>query len=402
MRMRRRGARKRVGMGTYRVAIIGCGPRGMAQAAAYRAHPRTELCACCDLDADRRDQLGERFAIEARYHDFDRLLRAEAPDLVALPVGTEFHHPLAMLVLDHGCHLDVEKPLAQDLVQADAMIDRARVMESKIAVHHQTRVGAALRAVRETIGRGAIGELLELRASGKGYYGGYGLLNIGTHLVSNLVALAGHCRAVTATALTGHHVIEPEDVLPSPLGMGVLAGESVEAVLEFDHGVTAHLSHRRRPTVDSLGYGIEIRGSEGRLYWRPTGAWLLATPHWVPDGQHDEWQALEPFLPPLTIARDPDVPPDEVWYVDEFVRALDDDRAHPCSGVEGRHALEVIMGIFESAAWRRRVELPQPLRDHPLLRWRLAHRLLAPPPRPRDYASWLRAEDQRLAEWLNS
>lgn len=386
-------------MGSYRVAIVGCGPRGRAQAAAYRAHPRTALCACCDLDPERRDAFGEQFGLAARYHDLDALLRAEAPDLVALPVGTEFHYPLAMQVLDAGCHLDVEKPLAQELQQADAIVDRARVMGCKVAVHHQTRVGTTLRAVRQALADGAIGELLELRAAGKGYYGGYGLLNIGTHLICNLVALAGHCRAVTATALTGHHVIEPEDVLPSPLGMGVLAGEAIEAVLEFDHGVLATLSHRRWPQVDSAGYGIELRGSAGRLYWRPTGAWLLRTPHWAPDGQHDGWEALEPFLPPLTIALDAAAAADEVWYVDEYVRALDDHRAHPCSGVEGRHALEVIMGIFEAAAYRRRVELPQPLRDHPLLRWRLEHRLTAPPPRPRDYAGWLAAETQRLAAW---
>ncbi len=152
-----------------------------------------------------------------------------------------------------------------------------------------------------------------------------------------------------------------------------------------------------RQAVDKMLGEAFVRGSESR----GTGAWLLPTPHWVPDGQHDGWEALEPFLPPLTITREPDVSPDELWYVDEYVRALDDDRAHPCSGVEGRHALEVIMGIFESAAWRRRVELPQPLRDHPLLRWRLERRLTSPPPRPRDYAGWLAAEQQRLADWTS-
>ena len=389
-------------MGTYRVAILGCGPRGRAQAAAYRAHPRTQLAACCDLDAERRDGLGTAFGIEARYHELDAMLRAEAPDIVALPVGTEYHHPLALQVLEHGCHLDVEKPVAQDLFQADAIVDRSRALGVKVAVHHQSRVGPWLRAVREAIRDGAIGELIGLRGSGKGYYGGYGLLNIGTHLISNMIGLAGHCRAVTSTALAGQHAIEPEDVLPSPLGMGVLAGESIEALLEFDHGVMGILSHRRWPRVDNTGYGLEIRGTEGRLFWKSNGAWLLRTPHWVPDGQHDRWEALEPHLPPVSIARDPEASPDEIWYVDAFVQALDDDRAHPCSVVEGRHALEVIMGVFESAAWRRRVELPQPLRDHPLLRWRLEHRLGALPPRPRDYRGWLAAEDQRLAAWVSS
>ena len=39
-------------------------------------------------------------------------------------------------------------------------------------------------------------------------------------------------------------------------------------------------------------------------------------------------------------------------------------RDHECSGLEARHALEVMMGIFESAAYGMRVDLPQARRDN--------------------------------------
>ena len=58
--------------------------------------------------------------------------------------------------------------------------------------------------------------------------------------------------------------------------------------------------------------------------------------------------------------------------------------------------LEVMTGIFEAAAYGRRVELPQQRRDHPLLRWRKEHGLDEPPEVPRGYNAWLRAEDRRL------
>ncbi|MAG37191.1 MAG: hypothetical protein CL878_13235 [Dehalococcoidia bacterium] len=55
------------------------------------------------------------------------------------------------------------------------------------------------------------------------------------------------------------------------------------------------------------------------------------------------------------------------------------------------------MGIFESAAYGRRVELPQPGRDHPLLRWRREQGLGDPPPAvSRAYPEWIVAEDRRL------
>jgi len=39
------------------------------------------------------------------------------------------------------------------------------------------------------------------------------------------------------------------------------------------------------------------------------------------------------------------------------VCALDEDRDHVCSGTKGRHVMEVLLGIFEAAAYGRPVLL---------------------------------------------
>ena len=57
--------------------------------------------------------------------------------------------------------------------------------------------------------------------------GGYGFMNIGTHLVNNILHFAGHCRSVSAIALTAGKPITPQDVVPSPSGMGFIAGENI-------------------------------------------------------------------------------------------------------------------------------------------------------------------------------
>ena len=88
--------------------------------------------------------------------------------------------------------------------------------------------------------------------------------------------------------------------------------------------------------------------------------------------------------------------PDDYWFVDEYVRALDEGRDHECSGIEARHAIEVMMGIFESAAYAMRIHLPQESRIHPLLRWRNEAGLGTPEPMPRAYREWLTTEFQRL------
>ncbi len=102
----------------------------------------------------------------------------------------------------------------------------------RVAVHDQGWVGGAIKAVK-------VGDSRFLQGSGKGYYAGYGLMNIATHMLNAMLGVAGPVRSVQAVALTNGRPITPQDVAPSPNGMGYIAGEHVTAALDFASGVTA-------------------------------------------------------------------------------------------------------------------------------------------------------------------
>ncbi len=380
-------------MQQYRVAILGCRGRGTAAGRAYHQHPRTEVVALCDLVPERLATLGNELGVAARYDDLDQMIEAESPDIVAIPTGTEFHYPLAMRVLEHGVNIDIEKPICTTLIEADAVLAKAAEKGVQVAVHHQGRSGGALQAVKAAIAEGRIGDLRYVQGSGKGYYGGYGLMNIATHSLNAMLGVVGPAQSVQAVALTDGRPITPEDVVPSPSGMGYIAGEHVTAALAFECGISGTLLQHRFPKVDSTAYMIEIYGTEGRLYWKSGAPWFLSTPHFAP-GQ-SEWQPLAPIVPEHY---DPAGPAavEDYQFADEYVQALDEGRAHECSGEAGRHVLEILMGIFESGARGKRVDLPQAEREHPLLRWREEHGMGLPSPMPRPYAEWLAAEDCRL------
>jgi predicted dehydrogenase len=377
------------------VAILGCRSRGTAAARAYYQHPRTQVVGLCDLVPERVNALGDELGVAARYQDLDRMIGETGPEIVAIPTGTELHYQLGMRALEHGVHLDVEKPLCTDLQEADRLLARAEKKGARIAVHHQGRSGGAMKAIRKAIAEGRIGRLRYLCGSGKGYYAGYGLMNIGTHLVNAMLGVAGHVRSAAATALVDGRSATPQDVLVAAGGMGYVVGEHVTAVLEFESGITGALLQHRFPKVDSTAYMMEIYGTEGRLLWQANRAWWLKAPHFAPGMDGNPWQALEPVVPehydPAGKASEADYA-----YVEDYVRALDEGGQHECSGAEGRHVLEVLLGVFESAAYGRRVALPQKDRQHPLLRWRQEAGLGPPLPGPRPYGEWLAAEDQRL------
>ena len=227
-------------------------------------------------------------------------------------------------------------------------------------------------------------------------------MEIGTHLLTHMIKFGGHCQSVVAHATTCGRPITPQDVLPAPRGNGTIAGDHVTATLQFGNEVTGTLLQHRFDKIELDAHVVELYGTQGRLMWHPRGAWWLANPHVLPTNNLDKWQTLTPIYPESfaqageTIPGNSNLNEGDYWFVDEYVRALDEGREHECSGAEGRHVIEIIMGIFESAAYGTRVDLPQPNREHPLVRWRNEAGLGAPEPMPMADAQWLVEENKRL------
>ena len=306
-----------------------------------------------------------------------------------------------MRALEQGVNVDVEKPMCLELSQADEMVETARANGVQVAVHHQWWIAPWARAVARSIHAGEIGELRYIFASGKGYFGGFGLMEMGTHILHHLIQLGGPCQSVVAQATRAGRPIVPEDVVPAPRGLGPIAGDMITATLQFDSAVTATLLQHRLDTVQIDAHVVEIHGRAGRLLWHPSGAWHLPHPHELPGEGRDNWRMLEPvyaetYEPDESGANSAES--GDYAFVDEYVSALDERRTHVCSGEVGRHVIENINGIFEAAAYGKRVALPQQRRDgHPLLRWREEAGLGPPEPKPATDKEWLEAADARGA-----
>ncbi|MBV7334344.1 Gfo/Idh/MocA family oxidoreductase [Chloroflexi bacterium TSY] len=259
-------------MKTYRVAILGCRSRGTAAARAYYSHPRTQVVGLCDLIVERLNKLGDEIGVSARFTDLDEMIRQVEPDIVAIPTAPALHSPLAVRVLEHGVNIDVEKPMGLDLIEADAVMDKAAQVGARVAAHHQWRLSAYTQAINKAFQAGKIGELRYIYASGKGYYGGFGLMEIGTHLLTHMIKFGGHCRNVAAHATIRGNPITPQDVMPAPRGNGTIVGDYVTATLQFDNHVTGTLLQHRFDRLDLDAHVVELYGTEGRLLWHPQEA----------------------------------------------------------------------------------------------------------------------------------
>jgi len=146
-----------------RVAVVGVNHIGKIHCRAYRQRPDTELAAVCDLVAERAEAAGREFA-SPHYTDLRLLLERETVDVVVVATaGVEkgsHHFAPAMLAMEAGCDVFVEKPLSNDIEEARKMVAFAREKGVRLACNLNHRFTPAAARAKELAERGKLGELL--------------------------------------------------------------------------------------------------------------------------------------------------------------------------------------------------------------------------------------------------
>jgi predicted dehydrogenase len=345
----------------------------MSQARAYNMHPRAELAAVCDVDEERLAAASRELGVERTYTDYRCMLDEVSPDIVNIPTRTDLHAPLTIGVLEHKAPkaVVVEKPMANSLGDADRMVELAAKNGTRLAVHHQMRTTPPFNVAERLISDGAIGPLTSFKLRGKGYYGGYDMVNIGTHLLNGTRRFSGEARSVTAMLTTGGRPTTGEDVIAGPYGFGWTAGENISPIYGFESGLVAFAEFHRRSQPDNGWVHMKIYGEDGalclhnqqRLLIRRTRDWDVAAAQWEPY----ELPAEDRYLHGYDYFEHAG---GDLWMAEETIRALDEDRPHQCSGEDGRGVMDMMYGAWESHFTGRRVDLPMPRGYHPLLKAR--------------------------------
>lgn len=96
--------------------------------------PAADLVAICDLDEDRLAKVGENFGISARFADMAAMLREEKLDGVIVSTPHVAHRVPAVMALEAGCHVLVEKPMATTTEDGWAIADAARQAGKQVLV----------------------------------------------------------------------------------------------------------------------------------------------------------------------------------------------------------------------------------------------------------------------------
>ena len=190
------------------VGLIGLGEIGQVHAAAIRRSPVARLAAVADTAAE----LVQPFAAEGlpAYQDAAELIADPRVGTVSVCLPHDLHFPVALQALQAGKNALVEKPLAIDPGQCQALIDAARASGARLGVSHNQVFYAAHVEAKRLIDSGAIGRpvLIRLRLGMGPMYGGWRdspaqtggglLIEAGVHRIYLALHLFGPVRRVHA------------------------------------------------------------------------------------------------------------------------------------------------------------------------------------------------------------
>ncbi len=128
-----------------RAAVIGIGRMGKEHARILAALPDVELVAVVDTNAEKRETCAKKHGVsgETDYRNLPDL------DAVILATPTRTHAPMACHFLAQGVSTLVEKPIAKNLDEADAMIQAAQAGGAKLQIGHVERFNPAVIALTQ-------------------------------------------------------------------------------------------------------------------------------------------------------------------------------------------------------------------------------------------------------------
>lgn len=247
-----------------RYAIVGVGASILSAHKLGLQNPTVEIAGVSDVNkeigAARATELGAPF-----FDDYRTMFDAVAPDVTVILTPHPFHAQIAIEALDSGCHVLVEKPMAVQVAEADAMIAAADRNERLLAVNFQQRHRPEVKTAHKLNESGKLGELVRVelvepwmrpaayyrsavwRGTWRGEGGGV-LLNQAPHGLDLVCHLAGLPSRVFAWTKTLRHAIETED--------------TVLAMLEYESGAVGTIYFS---TAEAGPRRMEIVGTRGRI-----------------------------------------------------------------------------------------------------------------------------------------
>ncbi len=326
------------------VGLIGCGGMGMSLARALNATGAGRIGAVSDVDGERARASAEELGAKA-FEDHRSMLGAGQVAAVIVASPPFLHRPLAEDALAAGCHVFVEKPMAVNLEDCDAMQGAADAAGRMLMVGQVLRYYPTWRYIRERVAAGAIGRPNGARVTRIG--GGFGSYSVPWRM--EMAKSGGMLMEVNA-----HEIDFLCEILGEPRRVYGALGRFLDDRIDYPnlafvsiHFASGALGLLHASQVSAIGdlSGI-VEGEAGSIAYRGG----FGGDSQISEARHGE-------KPTVTRVADLEYEPPVQAELRAFLEAIAAGAPSPVPGREGRRAVAVALAAYRSAEERRPVEL---------------------------------------------
>lgn len=338
------------------IGIIGSGAIASVHVDSFKRYAaECEVRAVCDTFKAKAEDLIAGKSLKARaYDDYKKLLSDPAVDAVSICLPPSTHASVAIDALRAGRHVLVEKPMAGSLEECDQMIEAARASGKILGIVSQNRFKSPVDKLKRILERGLLGKVsfanfdslwwrspvyydLWWRGTWAQESGGC-FMSHAVHYLDLMHYLFGMPDKVTASIRNvGHDNSECED-----LGFAVF--DYPDKVIHFTCSLVSN-GERQSITVEGEKASVSV-------------PWAVSANQSLPNGfpreDGENKKSLEELyhsMPNLSLEG-------HDAQLLNFLHAIKGTESIALDGRTGRKTIEVIMGIYKSAATGMPVSFP--------------------------------------------
>lgn len=204
--------------GVRRVALLGAGYIADWHAQCLRSVAGVELVAVCDRFLSKAQALANKFGIPKVYGSLEEMLAAERLDAVHVLLPPNLHFDAARILLEAGVDVLIEKPMCDRAVDCDELVRIAAAHGRRLGVGHNFLFAPIYEKLRRDIRNGVLGRIDNLvitwhRPLPQILHGPFDtwmlrdprniLIEVGSHLVSQMLDLTGEPEAISVLPTNG-------------------------------------------------------------------------------------------------------------------------------------------------------------------------------------------------------
>lgn len=299
-----------------RVGVIGTGAMGQHHVRIYSEMGDVELVGISDVDEKRASELASHYNT-LPFTDYNELL-AQDLDAVSIVVPTMLHKQVVLDAIAAGTNVLIEKPIADTVENAYAMISAAHDAVLTLMVGHIERFNPAVTKMKEIIDSGLLGKIVSISTRRVGPYNprirDVGIiLDLGVHDIDAISYLYGK-KVSEVYAIAGQDIHSQEDHASIMLKFNGDKAGVVETNWLTPHKV-------RKMTVIGID-GVAYLDYNEQTVSIHDGEWI----------REAKIETAEPLMREL----------------EHFVNAVRRGDDPIVTGDDGKHALEVALAAIES------------------------------------------------------